>query len=70
MRLPLKLTIGQPVRQLAALPRVKMVGSMIHFAMKGKKNKKGERMREKKQPRPLGNYTVERHGGCGIKRHN
>lgn len=32
--------IGQPVRPLAALPRVKMVGSMIHFPMKGKKKKK------------------------------
>lgn len=36
--LPLMLMIGQPVRQLAALPRVQTVGSMIHFAMK----KKGE----------------------------
>lgn len=40
--LPPKLMIGQPVRQLAALPRVKMVGSMIHFAMKEKKKKKKE----------------------------
>lgn len=40
VRLPLKLVIGQPVRQLAALPRVKTVGSMIHFAMKGGKKKK------------------------------
>lgn len=38
--LPLRLMIGQPVRQLPDLPRVKTVGSMIHFAMKGKKNKK------------------------------
>lgn len=35
--LPLMLMTGQPIRQLAALPRVKMVGSMIHFAMRKKK---------------------------------
>lgn len=37
--LPLMLMIGQPIRQLAALPRVKMVGSMIHFAMRGGEKK-------------------------------
>lgn len=37
--LPLMLMIGQPVRQLAALPRVQTVGSMIHFAMRKKKGR-------------------------------
>lgn len=35
--LPLMLMIGQPVRQLAALPRAQTVGSMIHFAMRKKR---------------------------------
>lgn len=39
--LPPMLMIGQPIRQLAALPRVQTVGSMIHFAMR-KRKKKGE----------------------------
>ena len=38
--LPLMLMIGQPIRQLAALPRVQTVGSMIHFAMRKKKKER------------------------------
>lgn len=37
------------------------------FCNEEKKKKRRERMWEKKQPRPLGNYTVEQHGGSGIK---
>lgn len=46
--LPLMLMIGQPIRQLATLPRVQTVGSMIHFAMRKKKKKKGERACERR----------------------
>ena len=42
-----KLMIGQPIRQLVPLPRVKMVGSMIHFAMRRGK-KKRERAYERR----------------------
>lgn len=34
------LVIGQPIRQLADLPWVQTVGSMIHFATRKKKKKK------------------------------
>lgn len=44
--LPLMLMIGQPIRQLAALPGVQTVGSMIHFAMRKKKKRERAHVRE------------------------